>query len=158
MTEHERWVAETLLQLTRDVGSVKSDVGEIKGTVQSLPCPTHSETMHSLRTEIARVDSKVDTRVAAVELKVDGVDQKIVAIHTKDLPAIRESLAVIGWFNSSRRKVLGVVFVAAIGLLGSVLGGIILSKINASSATAAPIPSIASTPSPIPPAAALPKP
>lgn len=93
-----------LLGIKDDVGEIRGTVGRLEGQMASLPCGLHSSAIRNLET------------------KIDAVDARVAEIREKDLPEIRQRLAVLDWWRSNRNKLIAAILVALLGVAGAVAG------------------------------------
>ena len=98
----EERVITLLLGIKGDVGALRGEVGELRGTLQSRPCLLHQEEIRDLRGKAADVDGRVDL------------------LHQKDLPEIRQALALQAWWSTRRGKLMA----SLVGLLLAIVTGV----------------------------------
>jgi hypothetical protein len=85
--------------LTDTLGEIRESVGRIEGAMTRLPCPGHSSDIAALRADVEE-------------------------IRGKDLPEIRQRLAILDWWKSGRNRIIAALLVAILGVIGAVIGDI----------------------------------
>lgn len=72
--------------LTDTLGEIRESVGRIEGAMTRLPCPGHSSDIAALRADVEE-------------------------IRGKELPDIRQRLAVLDWWRSGRNRIIAAILV-----------------------------------------------
>ena len=114
---------EILLKVKDDVADTREAIGRVEGQMSRLPCSVHASEIVSLQQEVSD-------------------------IRTKDLPELRQDVAILAWFRKGRNKIAAAVLMALLGLAGSVGGAILIKKFIPPDPPAAAAPAPIATPTP----------
>ena len=96
---------ELLLEIKDEIGAMRGEVGEIKGSLQSRPCEAHADNIQKLNARFNQV-----TEV--------------------EIPAIRQQLAVRAWFVSGRSKFAAVLCAIVIAVSSGVISTWFIGKVD----------------------------
>lgn len=91
--------------LTDTLGEIRESVGRIEGAMTRLPCPGHSSDIAALRADVEE-------------------------IRGKELPDIRQRLAVLDWWRSGRNRIIAAILVMLLGVVGAVIGDVAKSYLR----------------------------
>lgn len=110
-------VINLLMGIKDDVGALRGEVGELRGTLQARPCITHQQEIRDLHA------------------RVDGVDARVDEIKQKDLPEFRTALSALDWWSKARNKVLAALIMTLLGIAGAVVGDLLKEALQKAPAT-----------------------
>ncbi len=110
-----------LIGIKDDVGKLRGEVGELRGVLTSRPCMLHQKELKDLHE------------------RIDGVDERVSKIKEKDLPAIRQSVSELSWWQKGRNKVIAAIMVAVMGALGTVVAEVVKDALSSQKAEAAEV-------------------
>ena len=95
---------EILLKVKDDVATTGASVARIEGQIMRLPCGSHLQEITNLRADVA-------------------------TIKEKDLPELRQHFAVLDWFRKGRNKAIAAALALLLGLGGTIIGELLLSRL-----------------------------
>lgn len=154
-----------LLDIKGSLGEIKGNLGGVKSDIAELKAMSGIVTsdVSDIRVKVASLETVVTGHAredALLVLRVNDLVVKVEAIHTKDLPEIRQQMAVSNWLKSNRNKVFAALGATLLGVAGSFVGGIlqekavpsaVISSASAQPPKAAPQPQPQPQPSPLVP-------
>lgn len=135
MDEQNTWMVETLMGLKGSLGEMKGDLSGLRSDVSEVKKDVGDirNDMSDVKTDVASLKTAFEAHLTEDKswtIRVAGLESKVDAIATKDIPDLRQQLAVQNWFKSNRNKVLAAVAAAALTGIGSIFGTLLLEKLK----------------------------
>ena len=142
-TDEHNVLLSTVLEIKESLGGISSDLRQVKDE-QSKTTKLY-ESLESRVDQVVQVASTLpkhiqDTKEMEGRLggRLDKLEGDVRGIQMTELPTIREQLVLTKWFGSTRNKIIGLFFVAALGAIGNAAAGYFRDNVRVSLKAPAP--------------------